>query len=720
MPASSSPVSVLPVESLEGAEESGSQAPPESDKIYEQSFQVLVAMQATRPNILRGIPVHRFLQRAPRMWARGDFKELYGLSEVSTRLDEFWSHSWRTKAWLKYVNILYLHNSQPAFVVGMFCASAALMFCRIGILPFYVAGAPHSFWCSAAGAVGYYLTLLLWRRRKLAFLDVGCIDPTDDSLKREGLLSLGAFLKNSESLLVLWDETYVARLWCMFEMAAFLRSRGLGVGTGKCLVVCPVFVGPALLVGQLGASIFILATLRFSHAGLYVHLIFQAAVAFPSFLLLAYLVLAHYHNVEVVQDQVGSLTIKDSACYCCSRRHVQDGVEMICDRVVIVRCIEAWFGSVEHFETAVRGEVRRAMVHQLANNVFSYRRIVQGLSPIMWFHMDLLAPDFTAHLSLAACTYVFTLLPIVALICLRLCHGLRKLFQGSLCCRILLSTVPLAVGILTYAIFFYVDKILLPSLLDVQYFHSDPAFRQYAASLDAEAIDKICAEHHRRQTGMSTGTSELETCRVELLRCQETLAVRVQELAACREELERVREYAAALEEKDKKLVAMVESIPAARPIDQASPPTAIPAPESTVPIWAGMNRMAQDTNHDGVISADEWAHAGAAPAACNGSRCMVEGLAPLKAPADASRLTPALPQVLPSTSHALIPQAGYTKDLRYLQFRGTQKDQLFQRFDTNHDGMISPIEFVTHCPQCGNQYLGDSIFCRICGRKRD
>ena len=82
MPASSSAVSVLPVESLEGAEESGSQAPPESDKIYEQSFQVLVAMQATRPNILRGIPVHRFLQRAPRMWARGDFKELYGLSEV--------------------------------------------------------------------------------------------------------------------------------------------------------------------------------------------------------------------------------------------------------------------------------------------------------------------------------------------------------------------------------------------------------------------------------------------------------------------------------------------------------------------------------------------------------------------------------------------------------------------------------------------------------------
>ncbi|CAE7239241.1 unnamed protein product [Symbiodinium sp. CCMP2456] len=367
MPASLSPVSVLPVESLEGAEESGSQATPESDKMHESLF-----------------------------------------------IDS----------------------------------------------------------CSEHLAFGRKET-----SRRLAFLDVGCINPTEDSLTVEGLISMGAFLKNSESLLVLWDETYVARLWCMFEMAAFLRSKGLGVGTGKCLVVWPVFVGPALLVGQLAASIFIIATLRFSHAGLYAHLIFQATVAFPSFLLLAYVVLAHYHNVEVVQEQVGSFSIKDSACYCCSHSHVKDGVEMICDRVVIVRCIEAWFGSVEHFETAVRGEVRRAMVHQLANNVFSYWRIVQALAPTMWLHMDLLAPDFTVHLSLVACTYVFTLLPIVALICLRICYGLRKFFRGSQCCKILLSTVPLAVGILTYAIFFYVDKILLPHLLDVQYFHSDPVPR---------------------------------------------------------------------------------------------------------------------------------------------------------------------------------------------------------------------------------------------------
>ena len=45
---------------------------------------------------------------------------------------------------------------------------------------------------------------------------------------------------------------------------------------------------------------------------------------------------------------------------------------MICDRVVIVRCIEAWFGSVEHFETAVRGEVRRASGFLFRDEAFRF------------------------------------------------------------------------------------------------------------------------------------------------------------------------------------------------------------------------------------------------------------------------------------------------------------------------------------------------------------
>ncbi|CAE7202507.1 unnamed protein product [Symbiodinium sp. CCMP2592] len=469
-----SPSPVLPGKEDETCSEgSGASARPESTvQIVESFVQFMVEMKATRPSILRGIPVHPFLQQAPRKWPRNrkDSEQLYRLSQVVTRFDEFWSHSWRTKAWLKYLNILYLHNSRPAFVVGMFCASAAFFFCRAGIVPVRIAGAPNSFWCSVAGAVGYYSTLLFWRRSKLAFLDIACINQKDHASKVEGMLSIGAFLKNSQSLLVLWDETYVSRLWCVFEMAAFLHSKGLSVEAEDCLAVCPVFVGPTLLVAQLSLSILMAASLTMGFALVSYVLIFQATLALPCFLLLAYVVLAHCHSIDVVQSQVSSFTIEDASCHCCSRGLC----ETICDRMLIVRCIEAWFGSVDKFEAAVRGEVRRTLVHQLANNIFSYWRMVHALCPLLWFFLDLMsAPGMTmSHTisyTLGGLTSYLLLMPSMDLICLRLCYRLRKSFHGSRCYKLLLSAGMVAVGTLFYAIYFAVDQIILAQLLDTRF-----------------------------------------------------------------------------------------------------------------------------------------------------------------------------------------------------------------------------------------------------------
>ena len=127
------------------------------------------------------------------------------LGEVaSEHLDEFWSHSWRTMAWLKYVNILFLNlrnpletfffqflgtfipkkqiestillglqvqyrnNGFPAFVVAALCACAAFSAAVAGILP--IQGGPNQTsiahaWCTLAGTLGYYVTLFLWQRR---------------------------------------------------------------------------------------------------------------------------------------------------------------------------------------------------------------------------------------------------------------------------------------------------------------------------------------------------------------------------------------------------------------------------------------------------------------------------------------------------------------------------------------------------------------------------
>ncbi|CAJ1371874.1 unnamed protein product [Effrenium voratum] len=87
------------------------------------------------------------------------------------------------------------------------------------------------------------------------------------------------------------------------------------------------------------------------------------------------------------------------------------------------------------------------------------------------------------------------------------------------------------------------------------------AFRQLAANLDAQVIDQIVEEHNRRLGG-GASASGLEACRLELLQCQETLALREQELSDCREELQRLREHCASLEDREQKLAAVVGAGP--------------------------------------------------------------------------------------------------------------------------------------------------------------
>ncbi|CAE7578636.1 unnamed protein product [Symbiodinium sp. CCMP2592] len=349
----------------------------------------------------------------------------------------------------------------------MICAVVALLLCRAGMLPLYIGQRMARFWCSTAGMVGYYLTLLLWHRKKRAFLDIACIHQTDPVLKAEGLISMGAFLKNSESFLVLWDTTYISRLWCMFEMAAFLHNMGLGTHRDKFLVVCPVFVGPAFLLGQLGLNVVVLAFLVFVEIPFFPWAaVFISGLTFPCFTLLTDLMLAHCRSIDTVQNQVRRFAIEDSLCYCCSCGHVdkRTGVEMNCDRKPILHCITAWFGSVEHFETVVRGKVLTALVHQLANNVFSYQRLVYALCPVIWLYMDLMtsAPDWevVVELSLSACSYYLMVLPSLALLVLRLAYRLRKVAFPGWCCNLLLSTGLVAVGATAFAICFSVSAIL--------------------------------------------------------------------------------------------------------------------------------------------------------------------------------------------------------------------------------------------------------------------
>ncbi|CAE7542034.1 unnamed protein product [Symbiodinium sp. CCMP2456] len=275
---------------------------------------------------------------------------------------------------------------------------------------------------------------------------------------------MGAILKRSKSLLVLWDSSYTSRLWCMFEIAAFLHGKGPSADAQRHLVACPVFVGPTLLLGHLGLSILLLA-FEFSQLPMIPWgTIIICGLCFPCFTALAYVVLEHCRSIDVVQNQVRYFTIEQSLCYCCSCGHTDPLTRepMICDRSILIRCISSWFGSAEQFETLVRHHVMTTLVHQLANNVFSYWRILQAISPLFWLFLDFwigpIARDFVpVDIVIAAVIFCMMLIPGIVLILLRLSYKFRNLAAGVRQ-QLMLSVGLVSIGMLLFATLMAADR----------------------------------------------------------------------------------------------------------------------------------------------------------------------------------------------------------------------------------------------------------------------
>lgn len=79
-------------------------------------------------------------------------------------------------------------------------------------------------WCTLTGGFVFTTVLFTWRSSRWVFFDQICIHQYDQDLKFKGIVSIGAFLKYSQNFLLVWDETFAGRMWCMLELAAFLTS----------------------------------------------------------------------------------------------------------------------------------------------------------------------------------------------------------------------------------------------------------------------------------------------------------------------------------------------------------------------------------------------------------------------------------------------------------------------------------------------------------------
>ena len=108
----------------------------------------------------------------------------------------------------------------------------------------------------------YCIVMFLGRPQQKIVLDVLCIDQVDSRNTALGLVSMGVFLKASDFLVVLWDPSWSRRLWCIFELAAFLHSRQVD-GREVKLTIRPAMLGPCFISMPIALSYVMLALMFF-------------------------------------------------------------------------------------------------------------------------------------------------------------------------------------------------------------------------------------------------------------------------------------------------------------------------------------------------------------------------------------------------------------------------------------------------------------------------
>ena len=223
-------------------------------EIMEIMAEGMAQMEVVNPEVLRVTPACQAFEhfaaalRSGRSRSQRDF---YHKSRKSHKISTFWSHSWHGGHWKKIITLITFYNGTAAVSLGIITGVVATLLFRFGVLPGFDTtyegySMKASVWSIGSGFLVTCLVVIFWRPQTPVFLDRICISQTDSDLKVHAVFSLSGLLRKTDTLLILWDPTWTERLWCLFELAAFLQSKKNGK---QALKIRPIFLGPVSILG---------------------------------------------------------------------------------------------------------------------------------------------------------------------------------------------------------------------------------------------------------------------------------------------------------------------------------------------------------------------------------------------------------------------------------------------------------------------------------------
>lgn len=362
------------------------------------------------PELLRAVSSRTLLARWGKLVHVQDGEDTFLLSQRVEMIEVFLSHSWRTPAPLKLIALMFELNGGRAVLTCILLHFTAHAFEYAGLwsypipatMPFCLPDSKDMHCANCKLFLIIPCTALFvglrfgqsfvvpgdchWLRHRTFFLDRCCIHQTDEGLKNKGIKNLRTFLAKSSKLMMLWDPKYFTRLWCVYELAAFIRLNG---GSARNVKIRPLklwlftLVYCAFQIAVATASIIMLPLTVASewHTGWlietvprgwqYLYLTATFFVAFFCIYMVPAIWLwkfckAHMTDRVTLMHQVKNFTVAEAECM------KQD------DRVFIITSIQEWYGDVSSFETYVRTHIADKVEAMLGHQTVPYRMVFVG------------------------------------------------------------------------------------------------------------------------------------------------------------------------------------------------------------------------------------------------------------------------------------------------------------------------------------------------------
>eukprot|EP00929_Paragymnodinium_shiwhaense_P054721 TRINITY_DN27425_c0_g3_i1.p1 TRINITY_DN27425_c0_g3~~TRINITY_DN27425_c0_g3_i1.p1 ORF type:complete len:623 (-),score=13.96 TRINITY_DN27425_c0_g3_i1:173-2041(-) len=342
-----------------------------------------------RQELLRAVSISEVLSDFGRHWSSNDgCDEDYKLSRIVDRISVFVSHDWGTPRIVKCVALLCYGNLTPAVLLSCLASMVVPVGLRAVGIGFSesdgiydsVCGEVASprlvaLWAAATGFSIFGLVFSFWQRMRslccspiTVFLDKLCIHQVDLEQKAAGILGLAAFLKVSESLVVLWTKRYFTRLWCTYELAAWCK---LGKDFASTVTFVPAEAALRLfaLICSCAATLlaYELVVITFHVPSTVVWILWLFfGVLYCGFSMQTYREL--YTSLNTISMQLEAYKVGEANCFCCSCRHIDPltGAAMKCDRELVMRTLRTWRhqetgqseDTAEHYNAFVTRELR--------------------------------------------------------------------------------------------------------------------------------------------------------------------------------------------------------------------------------------------------------------------------------------------------------------------------------------------------------------------------